>query len=126
MPRVLIEEVESVSGINNLFQHIPGVSAKFVVFITEFGTRRWTWKKKYTFLNSEAVLRIVVDIGGGSVACRARTDYEGKVSRNLGLTRECDQLSVNGGIHFSTEYGKLSISAQRPRIAECSVRRDSA
>ena len=27
-----------------------------------------------TFLNSEAVLRIVVDIGGGSVACRARTD----------------------------------------------------
>jgi len=80
----------------------------------------------HTFLNSEAVLRIVVDIGGGSVACRARTDYnEGKFSRNLESTRGCDQLSVNGGIHFSTEYGKLSISAQRPRIAECSVRRDS-
>ena len=122
MPRVLIE-VESASDVNDLFQHIPGVSAKFVAFITELGDGHG--KKKYTFLNSEAVLRIVVDMGGGSVACRARTDYEGKVSRSLGLTRGCDQLSVNGGIHFSTEYGKLSISAQRPRIAECSVRRDS-
>jgi len=37
MPRVLMEEVESVSSIKNLFQHIPGVSAKFVAFITELG-----------------------------------------------------------------------------------------
>jgi hypothetical protein len=80
-----------------------------------------------TFLNSEAALRIAVDMGGGSVTCKARTDYnEGEISKDLESTRVCDQLSVNGGIHFSTEYGKLSISAQRPRIAECSVRRDSA
>lgn len=33
-----------------------------------------------TFLNSEAILRMVVDIGGGSVACRAMTDGNEKVS----------------------------------------------
>jgi len=36
MPRVL-EEVESESSIDHLFQHIPGVSVKFVAFITELG-----------------------------------------------------------------------------------------
>ena len=36
MPRVLIE-VESASDVNDLFQHIPGVSAKFVAFNTELG-----------------------------------------------------------------------------------------
>lgn len=34
--------------------------------------------------------------------------------------------SVNGGIHDSTEYGKLSISAHRPRIDECNLRNESA
>lgn len=34
--------------------------------------------------------------------------------------------SVSAGIHGSTEYGKLSMSAHRPRMAECSDRSDSA
>lgn len=34
--------------------------------------------------------------------------------------------SVRGGIHGSTEYGKLSMRAQSPRIAECRVRSEPA
>lgn len=37
-----------------------------------------------------------------------------------------DIPSVSGGIHGSTEYGRLSSSAQMPRIAECSARSASA
>lgn len=33
---------------------------------------------------------------------------------------------MSAGIHGSTEYGKLSMSAHRPRIPECSDRSDSA
>ncbi len=34
--------------------------------------------------------------------------------------------SVRGGIQGSTEYGKLSIKAHTPRMAECSDRSESA
>ena len=34
--------------------------------------------------------------------------------------------SVKGGIQDSTEYGKLSINAQSPRMDECSARREPA
>jgi len=48
MPRVLMEGVELVSSINNVFQHIPGVSAKFVVSIIELGDGHG--KKSYAYL----------------------------------------------------------------------------
>mgnify|MGYP007051637112 CR=1 FL=1 len=50
--------------------------------------------------------------------CRspAFVEYEMRIS-----TEMMDVLSVNGGIHGSTEYGKLSTSAQRPKIAEWRV-----
>lgn len=59
------------SGIDYWFQNIPGESAQFDVLVANLG--EWTQKKQIrTFLNSEAALRMVVDIGGGSVACTAR------------------------------------------------------
>lgn len=36
-----------------------------------------------------------------------------------------NEPSVSGGIHGSTEYGKLSTRAQSPRIEECNSRRDA-
>ena len=65
---------------------------------------------------------------GNRVRGVCREDWGGAVvSAALGRAREEHNiLSVSGGIHGSTEYGKLSIRAQMPRMAECSVRRELA
>lgn len=77
----------------------------------------------HTFLNSEAQFRIVVEIGGGSVACAASTVVAASAQ---GQKEPRYAPSVSAGIHGSTEYGKLSMSAHSPRIALCSTRSDSA
>lgn len=77
-----------------------------------------------TFLNSDAQLRIVVEIGGGSVACGAKTGLFSEIE--VSSCKKNIEPSVREGIQGSTEYGKLSIKAQMPRMAEWSILKDSA
>lgn len=73
---------------------------------------------------SEWLLRLEVDLW--------HEEQELHVIRNIRVTIKTNPASVwslpsvRGGIQGSTEYGRLSIRAHNPRIAEWSDRRESA
>jgi hypothetical protein len=53
-----------------------------------------------------------------------REDFD-DVRRESSIKVRFYMPSVREGIHGSTEYGRLSINAQIPKIAECKIRNDS-
>jgi len=60
---------------------------------------------------------MVVEIGGGSVACGARTS-ELTTQKPKADRKKVTKPSVRGGSHDSTEYGVVPIRAHSPKIAE--------